>query len=959
MKKLFLINLLFFTLFTTQSQTLAKWDFEQSTGAPSVTPSNGTASNVTVNASQTASFFAGYNSTKAISTTGFPSTSTPDLNKYFEFTIAPNSGFILNISEISFFVQRSNTGATGWVLRSSLDNYATNIATNTIAIPTVFTAPAHTTGSLTSNTPLQSLSTGITFRLYGVSASGTSGTMRVDDLTVNGTIVTASNNPLVTTSTTSLAAFSTNVGTPSTTQNYSVAGFNLTNDISITAPLGFEISLSNSSGFNSSLLLTQSGGSVAQTTIYVRLTGTTQGSFSGNISHVSTGATTKNVSVTGSVNVITPTISVSLSTIPTFGTTEGTPSTAYSYTISGSNLSNDINVTAPTGFEISLTSNTGFNSSLTLPQSGGNVAQTTIYTRLTGVSSGSYSGNITHTSTGATTQNVAVTGTVNPQFNGSNYLFLRGNFHSHTGFSDGNQDAASSGISTPAGSFSYARLSNQIDFWGISEHNHSQAGMNLPNFAVGLQQAINETTTSFTALLGHEYGVISNGGHCLVYGVDSLIGWESGNYQIYNSQYDYAGLFRVVNDRNPKAWVSLAHPQSGDFTNLLSSAPYSASADSAVCGIAIRSGSAFSTTTNYSDAAATLYEVEFKQALAKGYHVAPEIDHDNHNTTFGRTVKGRTVVLSTANNKVGITEAIRARRFYASDDWNLQLNFTVSGKIMGSVDNNLAGNPSISVSVTDPDNETVSSIELWYGVSGSGTNVTLLTSVTNSSTLNYVHNIPLNSSYYYYAKVRQGDNDLTWSAPIWITKTTDVVPIELISFKAELQEKEKSVLVVWDAEQTGASEYIIERSIDGNLFVEIGKVKGAKKAGAYHYSFTDNQPSEGFSYYRLKQIDENGISKYSNIVSIFYKHQVLKLKALSPNPTSDFVNVTFDSEKSSNNLAYFIYDADGRAVLYQRINVAEGENNLIIDVQKLPIGLYYLNIGKRDDRMIQTKFIKY
>ncbi len=51
-------------------------------------------------------------------------------------------------------------------------------------------------------------------------------------------------------------------------------------------------------------------------------------------------------------------------------------------------------------------------SSLTLTQSGGTVAITTIYVRLTGAALGSYSGNIAHTSSGATTKNVAASGTV-------------------------------------------------------------------------------------------------------------------------------------------------------------------------------------------------------------------------------------------------------------------------------------------------------------------------------------------------------------------------------------------------------------------------------------------------------------------------------------------------------------------------------------------------------------------
>jgi hypothetical protein len=103
-----------------------------------------------------------------------------------------------------------------------------------------------------------------------------------------------------------LSAFSSQPGTPSAEQSYTVAGRLLTEDIVITAPADFEISTISGSGFGPSLTLTQSGGTVAATTIYVRFNRATEGSSSGNIAHTSGGATTRNVAVNG-VAALTPT----------------------------------------------------------------------------------------------------------------------------------------------------------------------------------------------------------------------------------------------------------------------------------------------------------------------------------------------------------------------------------------------------------------------------------------------------------------------------------------------------------------------------------------------------------------------------------------------------------------------------------------------------------------------------
>ena len=106
----------------------------------------------------------------------------------------------------------------------------------------------------------------------------------------------ATETPQITVSPTTLSGFSTNQGTASATQNYSVSGSNLTADISLTAPTGFEISISSGSGFGTSLNLTQSGGGVSATPIYVRIAATAAvGTPSGNVTHASTGATTQNV----------------------------------------------------------------------------------------------------------------------------------------------------------------------------------------------------------------------------------------------------------------------------------------------------------------------------------------------------------------------------------------------------------------------------------------------------------------------------------------------------------------------------------------------------------------------------------------------------------------------------------------------------------------------------------------
>ena len=82
-------------------------------------------------------------------------------------------------------------------------------------------------------------------------------------------------------------------------------------------------------------------------------------------------------------------------------------------TVSGTNLTANISLAAPGDFEISISPTSGFATYLTLTESNGTVNTTVIYVRASSSATvGTISGNISITSPGATSQAVAVTGTV-------------------------------------------------------------------------------------------------------------------------------------------------------------------------------------------------------------------------------------------------------------------------------------------------------------------------------------------------------------------------------------------------------------------------------------------------------------------------------------------------------------------------------------------------------------------
>ncbi|WP_229201883.1 endonuclease/exonuclease/phosphatase family protein [Arsenicibacter rosenii] len=218
---------------------------------------------------------------------------------------------------------------------------------------------------------------------------------------ITGT-VTSNTAPALNTNPVNLSGFFTAIGTPSTAQSYTVNGVNLTGPVTVSAPAGYEISL-NGSAYASTTTVSPVSGSVSQG-VFVRLTGAAVGSFTGTVTHVSTGLTAT-VPVSGTVN---PPAALTVNSAGlTLAGTQGTPSATQSYIVSATALTAALVVSAPTGIEIS-SNGTSFSSSLTLASS---TTSATITARLTGLNTGAFSGNITNVS-GSLSAVVPVSGSV-------------------------------------------------------------------------------------------------------------------------------------------------------------------------------------------------------------------------------------------------------------------------------------------------------------------------------------------------------------------------------------------------------------------------------------------------------------------------------------------------------------------------------------------------------------------
>jgi hypothetical protein len=174
-----------------------------------------------------------------------------------------------------------------------------------------------------------------------------------------------------------------------------------------------------------------------------------------------------------------------------------------------------------------------------------------------------------------------------------------------------------------------------------------------------------------------------------------------------------------------------------------------------------------------------------------------------------------------------------------------------------------------------------------------------------------------------------------------------VLPIELLFFNSECDFINGVDLKWATATETNNSYFNIEKSFDGINWTVIGNVLGSGTTSQEHYyTFTDKTLSSSTEkYYRLKQVDYNGVYTYSNITTC-NSLNTDNIK-IYPNPVNDNLNIMVKED-----ISISIYNVSGQIMSTIKLEKDKLET---IDVSSYSSGLYFINI---QDKNIHYKFIK-
>lgn len=296
-------------------------------------------------------------------------------NKFFQFTLTNNSTTTTTVSNFLWLTSVSSGGC----------NFTLAYQNNGGTLTQFGVTGNHPTNNTFSGSLTINPGTSCVFYLIPFGTNSASRSVRV----LNGSTITlTSATPVITTAGT-LSALSTTYGTASSSTSFTVSATNLASSISITPPVGFEVSLTNtfaSVGTNSTPLTVGSVGNLSTTTIFVRLSSTAApGTYnSQSITLTASGATTRNVTTLSTGNVVNKkTITVTSASVVT-KIYDGNNTATINGTLSGV-VGSDAVTFVGTGTFSSVNAGTGISVTSTSTLSG---AQSTRYnlTQPTGLS---------------------------------------------------------------------------------------------------------------------------------------------------------------------------------------------------------------------------------------------------------------------------------------------------------------------------------------------------------------------------------------------------------------------------------------------------------------------------------------------------------------------------------------------------------------------------------------------
>ena len=350
-----------------------------------------------------------------------------------------------------------------------------------------------------------------------------------------------------------------------------------------------------------------------------------------------------------------------------------------------------------------------------------------------------------------------------------------GQLHSHTQYSDGAGSLESA--------LAYIKAlpdSANVDFVAFTDHSNyfDKSGAANPEGALyDMSQATEysqetwkaykdavaafntENAGSMVAIAGFEMTWSGGPGHINTFNTPGIV---SRNNTTLNNKTKDAGLqayYKLLSQTEGVDSISQFNHPGTTFGNFIDFGYWDAVVDTRMYMVEVGNGEGQIGAGGYYPS----YE-QYIMALDKGWHVAPTNNQDNHKGRWGNANDARDVILTDDFSESGIYAALRARRMYATEDKNLELDYTLNGNMMGSIID-VPEKLNFEISFNDPDRtDSIAKVELVVNSGKVAYTWDSAADLTKGSV-----SVELAPEYtYYFVRVTEADGDLAVTAPVWV-----------------------------------------------------------------------------------------------------------------------------------------------------------------------------------------------
>ncbi len=172
--------------------------------------------------------------------------------------------------------------------------------------------------------------------------------------------------------------------------------------------------------------------------------------------------------------------------------------------------------------------------------------------------------------------------------------------------------------------------------------------------------------------------------------------------------------------------------------------------------------------------------------------------------------------------------------------------------------------------------------------------------------------------------------------------TSYILPLTQINFTAKRQDN--ITLLTWTTTgEFNMARFVAERSDNNIQFYKIGELVARNTGTTEKYSGRDDRAINGIAYYRLRSIDNNGIEKFSQVVTISDRN-TNELLTLLINPVTDHI-LLMASQSLHGMFDYTITSVNGQFIQNGKLNILNGGQYKVVLKEINSPGTYLLRVS--------------